>query len=110
LALVIGNGAYVHVKALPFHPTMRVPSPRRLRDIGLIVSEGVDLDRAAMQKMTREFLHDAARAQVALVCYAGHGVQVNGREHYQVSRLPNDREPCDRWPRQDVLPENHGLR
>ncbi|MGY4350547.1 putative caspase-like protein [Bradyrhizobium sp. GM7.3] len=54
---------------------------RALRDIGFTVSEGVDLDRAAMQKMTRDFLREAARAQVVLVYYAGHGVQVDGRNY-----------------------------
>ncbi len=34
-----------------------------------------------MQKMTRDFLRDAARAQVALVYYAGHGVQIDGRNY-----------------------------
>ena len=81
MALVIGNGAYAHVKALPNPPNDARAVAKSLRDIGFIVSEGVDLDRAAMQKMTREFLRDAARAQVALVYYAGHGVQVDGRNY-----------------------------
>jgi uncharacterized caspase-like protein len=34
-----------------------------------------------MQKMTRDFLRDAARAQVVVVYYAGHGVQVDGRNY-----------------------------
>ena len=34
-----------------------------------------------MQKMTRDFLREAARAQIALVYYAGHGVQVDGRNY-----------------------------
>src|SRR3569832_1179810 len=34
-----------------------------------------------MQKMTRDFLREAARAQVAVVYYAGHGVQVDGRNY-----------------------------
>ena len=34
-----------------------------------------------MQKMIRDFLRDAARAQVALVYYAGHGVQIDGRNY-----------------------------
>jgi uncharacterized caspase-like protein len=45
------------------------------------VTEGIDLDRTAMQTMTREFLREAARARVALVYYAGHGVQVDGRNY-----------------------------
>jgi tetratricopeptide (TPR) repeat protein len=81
VALVIGNGAYAHVKALPNPPNDARAVAKSLRDIGFTVSEGVDLDRAAMQKMTREFLRDAARAQVALVYYAGHGVQVDGRNY-----------------------------
>jgi uncharacterized caspase-like protein len=31
--------------------------------------------------MTRDFLREAARAQVALVYYAGHGVQIDGRNY-----------------------------
>ncbi|WP_426408177.1 caspase family protein [Bradyrhizobium ganzhouense] len=81
MALVIGNGAYAHVKALPNPPNDARAVAKSLRDIGFIVSEGVDLDRAAMQRMTREFLRDAARARVAVIYYAGHGVQVDGRNY-----------------------------
>lgn len=81
MALVIGNGAYAHVKALPNPPNDARAVAKSLRDIGFIVSEGVDLDRTAMQKMTREFLREAARAQVVVVYYAGHGVQVDGRNY-----------------------------
>lgn len=81
VALVIGNGAYAHVKALP-NPTNDARSiARSLRDIGFTVTEGIDLDRAAMLNMTHEFLREAARAQVAVVYYAGHGVQVDGRNY-----------------------------
>ncbi|WGR73941.1 MULTISPECIES: caspase family protein [unclassified Bradyrhizobium] len=81
MALVIGNGAYAHVKALPNPPNDARAVAKSLREIGFTVSEGVDLDRTAMQKMTRDFLRDAARAQVAVVYYAGHGVQVDGRNY-----------------------------
>lgn len=81
VALVIGNGAYAHVKALPNPPNDARSIARSLRDIGFTVSEGIDLDRAAMQKTTRDFLREAARAQVAVVYYAGHGVQIDGRNY-----------------------------
>ncbi|WP_247338242.1 caspase family protein [Bradyrhizobium sp. CW4] len=81
MALIVGNGAYAHVKALPNPPNDARAVAKSLRNIGFIVSEGVDLDRAAMQKMTRDFLREAARAQVVLVYYAGHGVQVDGRNY-----------------------------
>ena len=81
VALVIGNSAYAHVKALPNPINDARSIAKSLRDIGFAVSEGVDLDRAAMQKTTRDFLRDAARAQVAVVYYAGHGVQIDGRNY-----------------------------
>ncbi|WP_027528568.1 caspase family protein [Bradyrhizobium sp. Ec3.3] len=81
MALIIGNGAYAHVKALPNPPNDARAVAKSLRDIGFTVSEGIDLDRATMQKMTRDFLRDAARAQVAVVYYAGHGVQIDGRNY-----------------------------
>lgn len=81
MALIIGNGAYSHVKALPNPPNDACAIAKSLRNIGFTVSEGVNLDRAAMQKMTRDFLREAARAQVVLVYYAGHGVQVDGRNY-----------------------------
>ncbi len=81
VALVIGNGAYASVKALPNPPNDARSVAKSLRDIGFTVSEGIDLDRATMQKTTRDFLREAARAQVALVYYAGHGVQIAGRNY-----------------------------
>jgi tetratricopeptide (TPR) repeat protein len=81
VALVIGNGAYANVKALPNPPNDARAIARSLRDIGFAVSEGIDLDRPAMQKMTRDFLREAVRAQIAVVYYAGHGVQIDGRNY-----------------------------
>jgi tetratricopeptide (TPR) repeat protein len=81
VALVIGNGAYAHVRALP-NPTNDARSiAKSLRDIGFVVKEGADLDHAAMQATIRDFLREAARAQIAVVYYAGHGVQIDGRNY-----------------------------
>ncbi|MBR0756989.1 caspase family protein [Bradyrhizobium jicamae] len=81
VALVIGNGAYAHVKALPNPPNDARAIAKSLRDIGFTVAEGLDLNRDAMQTTIRDFLRDAAHAQVAIVYYAGHGVQVDGRNY-----------------------------
>ena len=81
VALVIGNGAYVNVRALPNPPNDARAIAKSLRDLGFAVSEGIDLDRDGMQKKTRDFLREAARAQIAVVYYAGHGVQIDGRNY-----------------------------
>lgn len=69
------------MKALPNPPNDAHAIARSLTDIGFSVTQGIDLDGATMQKMTRHFLSESARAQVALVYYAGHGVQIGGRNY-----------------------------
>ena len=81
VALVIGNSAYAHVRALPNPTNDARAMAKSLRDIGFVVTEGSDLDRRAMQATIRNFLRDAARSQVAVVYYAGHGVQIDGRNY-----------------------------
>jgi uncharacterized caspase-like protein len=81
VALVIGNSAYTHVNALPNPVNDAHSIARSLRDIGFVVNEGIDLDRVQMQSTIREFLREAARAHVAVVYYAGHGVQIEGRNY-----------------------------
>lgn len=81
VALVIGNAAYSHVAALANPSNDARAIARSLRGIGFVVAEGIDLDRTGMQNTIREFLRDAARSQVAIVYYAGHGVQIDGRNY-----------------------------
>jgi uncharacterized caspase-like protein len=78
---VIGNSAYTHVTPLPNPVNDAHAIAKSLRDIGFVVNEGINLDRVQMQSTIRDFLRDAARAQVAVVYYAGHGVQVEGRNY-----------------------------
>jgi hypothetical protein len=81
VALVIGNSAYAHVRPLPNPNNDARSMAKSLRDIGFVVTEGTDLDRTTMQATIRDFLRDAARSQVAVVYYAGHGVQIDGRNY-----------------------------
>jgi hypothetical protein len=81
LALVIGNGAYVNAMALPNPPHDAAAVAKVLREIGFEVIEGTDLDRAGMERLIREFLHKAPSARVTLLYYAGHGMQVDGKNY-----------------------------
>jgi tetratricopeptide (TPR) repeat protein len=81
VALVIGNGSYAHVRPLPNPSNDARSIAKSLREIGFTVKEGIDLDRTAMQATIRDFLREAARAQIAVVYYAGHGIQVDGRNY-----------------------------
>ena len=81
LALVIGNGAYANATPLPNPPNDAAVVARALRDIGFEVIEGTNLDRAGMERLVRDFLHKAPSARVTLLYYAGHGMQVDGRNY-----------------------------
>jgi tetratricopeptide (TPR) repeat protein len=81
LALVIGNGAYANATALPNPPNDATAVAKALREIGFEVIEGTNLDRAAMERLVRDFLHRAPGARVTVLYYAGHGMQVDGRNY-----------------------------
>jgi hypothetical protein len=81
VALVIGNGAYVNANALPNPANDARAFATTLRQIGFDVSEGTDLDRAGMERLMRDFLQKASAARIALMFYAGHGMQVDGKNY-----------------------------
>ncbi len=78
IALVIGNGAYAHAPKLANPANDARLIARTLRDMGFEVSDGIDLDRAAMTSLIADFLRAAATANTAVLFYAGHGVQIDG--------------------------------
>ena len=81
VALVIGNGNYANagVLANPANDARAVAGS--LRAIGFDVTEGVDLGRGQMEDHIRAFLNKATSAKVALLYYAGHGMQIDGRNY-----------------------------
>jgi len=81
VALVVGNAKYLNANVLPNPGNDARVMARTLREIGFDVAEGFDLDRTGMERLVREFLRKTATAQVALLFYAGHGLQVDGRNY-----------------------------
>jgi Flp pilus assembly protein TadD len=79
VALVIGNGAYVNAGPLPNPANDARAVAGVLREIGFDVNEGVNLDHRSQERLVRDFLRKAASARVALLFYAGHGMQVEGK-------------------------------
>ena len=76
VALVIGNGAYQHAPSLTNPPNDASEIAKTLRGIGFDVSLKVNLTRREMAAAFRDFGDKADRADLALVFYAGHGLQV----------------------------------
>jgi hypothetical protein len=81
VALVIGNGAYQNAGALPNPPNDAADVAQALRAIGFDVVEGRDLDKRAMEEKIQAFSRKLDNADMALFFYAGHGMQVAGRNY-----------------------------
>jgi len=81
VALVIGNAAYKHAPALANPKNDAEAMAASLRRLKFDVLAGTDLDKAAMDKLLRAFAGKLEMADVALVFYAGHGLQVHGRNY-----------------------------
>src|SRR6204780_3345297 len=78
VALVIGNGAYVHVPHLP-NPTHDAEDvAAALKHNGFEIILGTDLDQAGMQDAAIRFARAARTADVAMFYYSGHAMQYAG--------------------------------
>ncbi len=78
MALVIGNSAYRNVPQLPNPVRDAKAIAGVLRRMGYDVSLKTDLGYDGMRKAFRAFSRRAAGADVAVVFYAGHGMEAGG--------------------------------
>jgi TPR repeat protein len=81
VALVIGNAKYRAVPALTNPAFDAQDISEDLRSLGFQVTTGLDLDLAGMQRTIADFAKAAAQADVSLVYYSGHGLQVAGHNY-----------------------------
>ena len=80
VALVIGNGDYKsNPLRNPVHDARAMG--RALSSLGFEVIKGEDLTKAEMQEAIIDFAQKLRGSGVGLFYYAGHGVQVNGRNY-----------------------------
>jgi hypothetical protein len=82
VALVIGNGAYASVGKLP-NPTRDAAALEALfRKAGFdVVEVKRNLGVAALRRALRDFSDHVRDADIAVVTYAGHGIEVNGANY-----------------------------
>ncbi len=82
VALVIGNSAYASVSALENPKNDAAALAETLRSIGFDeVRELTDLDHTGFRRALRDFTALATGAETAVIYYAGHGVEVEGRNY-----------------------------
>src|SRR5262245_34825783 len=81
VALVIGNSAYEHAGRLANPVNDATDMAAALRRMGIEVVLGLDLDKRAFDGKIREFSRALAGADVGILFYAGHGLQVGQRNY-----------------------------
>jgi hypothetical protein len=79
VALVIGNAAYQNTTPLLNPSNDAGDVAGSLTRLGFDVVDGRDLDKRSMERLIRQFAVKLSGADVALFFYAGHGLQVEGR-------------------------------
>lgn len=81
VALVLGNSQYQHAPALlnPVRDAKAIST--RLEQLGFDVVSGFDLTKLQTQETIAQFARQVRGADVALLFYAGHGLQVSGANY-----------------------------
>ncbi len=81
VALVVGNSAYQHTAPLANPKNDAADVADALKKLGFQVVEGFDLDKAAFDLKVHEFATALRGAEAGVLFYAGHGLQVGGRNY-----------------------------
>ncbi|HLN22340.1 MAG TPA: caspase family protein [Bacteroidales bacterium] len=79
LALVFGNSQYQNKSPLKNPVNDANLMEGTLKDLGFDVIKRLDADKSTMEKAIREFTEKLPSYNVALFYYAGHGIQVDGK-------------------------------
>ena len=78
VALVVGNSTYSHIARLPNPENDAADMAAALQRLGFEVTTAQDADRASLNEALRVFTRESVGADMALVFYAGHGLEMDG--------------------------------
>ncbi len=81
VALIVGNGAYRNTGSLRNPPNDASAISALLSRLGFEVISGIDLTKAVFEEKVRQFAVKTKTSDTALFFYAGHGIQVNGKNY-----------------------------
>src|ERR1043166_3622169 len=98
VALVIGNSAYKHAPALP-NPSRDAKAMVAMFERGgfSVVTAQYDAGNLEFKRTIRQFEDAAADADIAVIYYAGHGIEISGTNYLIPidAKLASDRDAND---------------
>ena len=89
VALVVGNNAYEHVAPLEKAVNDADAMTRALEGRGFSVIRAVNLSRRDMNRAMQKFVSRIEPGDVAMLFYAGHGVEIRGENFLLPVDIPN---------------------
>ncbi len=92
VALVIGNAAYANAPALANPANDASDVAEKLKELGFEVIVGLNTDKRAFDSKLREFSTALESADAAILFYAGHGLQIAGRNYLVPTDAKLERE------------------
>jgi hypothetical protein len=81
VALIIGNSAYSHATVLANPVNDANAMSETLKGLGFEVLTGLNLDKRGMDLKVRDFSRLLSTSETGVLFYAGHGLQVGGRNY-----------------------------
>ncbi|MGH6846243.1 MAG: caspase family protein [Methylocella sp.] len=94
VALVVGNSQYARASLKLINPTNDAQDlAQALKEIGFDVILRIDVGKDKFDQALVDFARKAKNADTALVYYAGHGLQRNGKNYF----LPTDIDAQDEY-------------
>lgn len=88
VALVVGNSAYKHVIPLPNPITDAKAIAASLKRLNFDVTLLTDQGSLSMRRALRDFARKSSRSDMAVIYFAGHGMEIDGRNFL----IPTDAE------------------
>ncbi|MCP5081578.1 MAG: SUMF1/EgtB/PvdO family nonheme iron enzyme [Alphaproteobacteria bacterium] len=81
IALVIGNGSYAQTRPLANPVRDAKAMSEKLISLGFDVIYEIDRTKVELERIFQRFVSRSKSAETALVFYAGHGIQVRGKNY-----------------------------
>lgn len=109
IALVVGNDSYTHVSPLQKARNDALAVSKKLEGLGFETLVAIDVDRRMLNARLREFEARIEAGDVAMLFFAGHGVEIEGENYLLPVDIPLTSSGGEALVRDESLPLSETL-